>query len=116
MKTTLEKANKRVARTRSKVAGTPDRPRLAVFRSNRYTSAQIIDDTKGKTLVSYSSGSVKVEGGKTAKDIAFTVGEELAKAAKKKKIGKVVFDKRSYKYHGLVKALADGARKGGLEF
>lgn len=116
MSTTLEKANKRVKRVRSKVYGTKDCPRLAVFRSNRYVSAQIIDDTAGKTLVSQTSKTLKSEKGQTKKDMAFQVGEELAKSAKKKRIGKVVFDRRSYRYHGVVKALAEGARKGGLTF
>lgn len=80
--------------------------RLSVFRSNKYIYAQIIDDKKGVTLVSAS-------GDKTE---AAKVGEELAKEAKAKKIVKVVFDRGEYKYHGQVKALADGARKGGLSF
>jgi large subunit ribosomal protein L18 len=116
MSTVLEKAKKRIRRTRSKVNGTTVRPRLAVFRSNKYVSAQVIDDDKGKTLVSYSSKSIKDDSDKTKTQLAHTVGEELAKLAKKKKVGEVVFDKRSYKYHGVVKALAEGARKGGLKF
>jgi large subunit ribosomal protein L18 len=116
MSTKLEKANKRIKRVRAKVFGRPERPRLAVFRSNRYVSAQIIDDSKGKTLVFSTSKNLKSEKGKSKTDLAYQVGEELAKSAKKKRIGSVIFDKRSYKYHGVIKALADGARKGGLTF
>jgi len=111
---------KRHLRARKKVFGTPERPRLVVFRSLRHIYAQIIDDTKGHTLVSACTLSpairddvAKMEG-KVAK--AFAVGEYLAKLAEEKGIKKVVFDKAGYRYHGRVKALADGARKGGLEF
>lgn len=79
-------------------------PRLSVYRSNRFIYGQIIDDTKGITLAAFSG-----------KDPA-QVGEELAKRALKKKISRIVFDRGVYKYHGRVKALADGARKGGLKF
>lgn len=107
----------RKRRVRAKVSGIGLRPRLSVFRSNRFTDAQIIDDTKGKTLVSFSSRHLPTKTSKTNKtEIAGLVGEELAKRAKRKKITKVVFDKGSYRYHGRVKALAEGARKGGLKF
>lgn len=98
----------RKARVRAKVFGTKDRPRLSVFRSNKGLYAQIIDDEKGETLV-----SAKGEKGLQA---AAVTGEALAAKALKKKIKKVVFDKSGYKYHGRIKALADAARKGGLEF
>lgn len=98
----------RKRRVRAKVFGTPNRPRLSVFRSNKYIYAQIINDEKGKTLAS--------AGGKATVNEASLVGETLAKKAKVKKITKVVFDKGGYKYHGRVKAVAEGARKGGLEF
>lgn len=81
---------------------------MSVFRSNKYIYTQVIDDVKGITLVSSS-------GVKSMATAAF-VGEELAKKALKKKISKVVFDRGGYKYHGIVKAVADGARKGGLKF
>jgi len=106
---------KRKKRVRSKVFGTNLRPRLNVFRSNRYLFAQIIDDQKGKTLVSLHQKSLKKQKGKKS-EIAFELGENLAKKAKLKKISKVVFDKSSYKYHGRIKAFAKGARKGGLNF
>lgn len=86
------------------IKGTTDRPRLNVFRSNKSIYAQVIDDDKGITLVS--------EKGKDANEI----GKKIAEKAKKAKIKKVVFDKNGYKYHGRVKAVADGAREGGLEF
>lgn len=100
--------SRRKARVRAKVSGVPARPRLSVFRSNKNIYAQIIDDVSGRTLAS-ASGGFKTEA-------AFSVGEVLAKKALKAKIKKVVFDKGAYKYHGRIKALADGARKGGLNF
>ena len=100
---------------RSKVSGTPDRPRLAVFRSSKYIYAQIIDDTTGKTLASVTDASSKKD--KVTKvDSAKTVGLEIAKIAGDKKIKKVVFDRGGSKYHGRIKTLAEGAREGGLEF
>lgn len=93
----------------------PTRPRIAVFRSNKHIYAQIIDDVKRETLVSSSDIKYKdKEKGKMAK--AVFVGEDLAQKALKKGIKKVSFDRRSYKYHGRVKTLADSARKKGLEF
>jgi len=112
--TNFEQRRKRV---RAKVKGTSLMPRISVFRSNRFVLVQIIDDSKGATLVSVSSKEKKIvekKGSKTEK--AFAVGELLAKRASTKKIKKVVFDKSGYKYHGIIKALSDGARKGGLNF
>lgn len=100
-----------------KIRGVPTRPRLSVFRSNKAIYAQIIDDQKSKTLVSASSLNLSQEEQKLTKsEKAFKVGQTLAQKALKAKIKKVVFDRRAYKYHGRVKALADGARKGGLQF
>jgi large subunit ribosomal protein L18 len=87
-----------------KIVGTTDRPRLSVFRSNKMLYTQIINDEKGITLVS--------EKGKDGKEI----GLKLAEAAKKKKVKKIVFDKNGYAYHGKIKAIAEGAREGGLDF
>jgi large subunit ribosomal protein L18 len=103
-------------RVRAKVFGTPERPRLSVFRSNKAIFAQIVNDETGKTLVSISTGikDLAKVATKTAK--ADLAGELLAKLALKAKIKKVVFDKSGYKYHGRIKALADGARRGGLDF
>lgn len=98
---------------RGKIFGTAKRPRLSVFRSGKHIRAQLIDDEKAETLASASDLALK-EGTKTEK--ALVVGEELAKKALKLKIKKVVFDRGGYKYHGRVKAVAEGARKGGLKF
>lgn len=99
-------------RIRSKVSGTETRPRLSVFKSNMAISAQIIDDTKGTTLVAVSSKDSK--GSKAEK--AVFVGKEIAKQALEKKIKQVVFDRSGYIYTGRIKALADAAREAGLEF
>jgi large subunit ribosomal protein L18 len=115
MRTKKEKFIQRKARVKAKVLASP-RPRLSVFRSNKFLYAQIIDDTKGKTLVSVSSKDKEVGKAKTRVEKASVIGEALAKKAIKAKIKKVVFDRSGYKYHGVVKALAEGARKGGLEF
>lgn len=101
-------------RVRSIVSGTAGRPRLSVFRASRHIYAQLIDDEAGKTLVAASSQEVKAKDKKV--DLATAVGKLLAKKAGEKKIASVVFDRGGYKYHGRVKALADGAREGGLKF
>ena len=106
-------------RVRKTVNGTPERPRLAVYRSLNHVYAQIIDDTVGHTLVSATDLEQSVRSardGKKKSEVAHLVGEELAKKAKKKGIEAVVFDRGGFKYQGRVKALADGARKGGLSF
>ena len=107
---------KRHKRVRSKVFGTTQRPRLNVFRSEKNIYAQIIDDVAGKTLVSASSleKDFSCEGTKT--DAAKQVGVTVAERAKAKGIDTVVFDRGGYVYHGRVKALAEGAREGGLQF
>lgn len=106
---------KRHARVRLKVSGTSERPRLNVFRSSSHIHAQIIDDTKGITLVSCSSVDMKLANGGNV-EAAKQVGEELAKRAIAKNIENVVFDRGGYIYHGRVKALAEAARDGGLKF
>ncbi len=108
------RAKKRV-RIRKRVFGTPERPRLSIFRSANHIYAQVIDDTSGKTLAAASTITVKAKDGK-AKDTAATVGAEIAKLALQKKISDVVFDRGGYLYHGRIKALADAAREGGLKF
>lgn len=100
-------------RIRSKIAGSGQRPRLSVFRSNKKIYAQIIDDAKGITLVSVSTLGVQ-KGNK--KDQAYNLGLSLAQKAKEAKISKVVFDRGGYIYHGRVAELARGAREGGLDF
>lgn len=104
-------------RVRKRVAGTAARPRLSVFRSNKQIYVQLIDDLSGKTLAAASSvdaGTTGTSDGKTA--VAVAVGEAIAKKATESGIKQVVFDRAGYKYHGRVKALADGARSGGLDF
>jgi len=105
---------KRIKRVRAKIKGMKEVPRLCIFRSSRYIYSQLIDDENGNILVSVDSR--KIKGAKNTVETAGKIGEEIAKLAVAKKISKVVFDKRSYKYHGKVKALAQGARKGGLKF
>lgn len=112
----IEKAKQRRAkRVRSAVRGTPERPRLTVFRSNRGIWAQIVDDQSGRTLASACSRHVE-ETALPKKEMAAKVGELIAERAKAAGVESVVFDRGSYLYHGRVKALADGARQGGLEF
>jgi len=104
-------------RIRKKIKGTPERPRLCVFRSNKEIYAQIIDDTTGRTLVAASSMEKAMrnfKGTKTEKSIA--VGKLIAEKALQKGITTVVFDRNGYLYHGRVKALAEAAREGGLKF
>ncbi|MFN3285025.1 MAG: 50S ribosomal protein L18 [bacterium] len=120
LRTSREERRKiRHRRIRQRVVGTPDRPRLSVFRSLKHIYAQIIDDTRGHTLVAASTrepeiaarlnGLKRVEQGRV-------VGQVLAERAREKGIVRVVFDRGGYTYHGRVKALAEGAREGGLEF
>ena len=99
-------------RIRSKVSGTPTRPRLSVFRSNKHIYAQVIDDTQGVTLAAASSRESELEG--SGQDTSKAVGQKVAERAKAAGVDAVVFDRGGYRYHGNVKALADGARDGGL--
>ncbi len=111
MKTPLRA--RRHARIRAKVSGTSTRPRLAVFRSNRFIFAQIIDDINRVTLAAATSKGSKE---KSARDRAKAVGVQIAKAAKAKQIDAVVFDRAGFIYTGSIQALAEGAREGGLKF
>jgi large subunit ribosomal protein L18 len=99
---------RRHKRIRAKINGTGKVPRLSVFRSGKYIYAQLIDDKRGATLC-------EVHGSKTTKK-AYELGKAIAQAAKGKKVEKVLFDRGGYKYHGRVKAVAEGAREGGLKF
>jgi large subunit ribosomal protein L18 len=105
-------------RIRSRIAGTADRPRMSVFRSNKEIYVQFIDDDSGKTIISISSRDKGVEGKKTENkiEIAGHVGKAAAGKAIEKGISSVVFDRNGYLFHGRVKALADAAREGGLKF
>lgn len=104
---------KRHKKVRKRIMGTKDRPRLAVFRSNKHIFAQIIDDKEGKTLV-FASDLKMTQDQKRKK--AFEVGKELAAKAAKLKIKKIVFDRGGFLYHGRIAELGKGAREGGLEF
>ena len=102
-------------RVRSKISGTPELPRLCVFRSNKNISCQVIDDVNGVTLASASSLTLKLANGGNI-EAASSVGKAIADACKKANITKVVFDRGGYLYHGRVEALANAARENGLEF
>jgi large subunit ribosomal protein L18 len=114
--------NRRRVKThiRLKISGTPERPRLTIFRSLKHVYAQIVDDQSGKTLVAVSDISKEVKGQmkdvKGQKNLAKQVGAMAAKKAIEKNIKEVVFDRNGYVFHGVVKAMADGAREGGLKF
>lgn len=110
---------KRKKRIRKKVFGTNERPRLSVFRSARHMYAQIIEDTSGRTLVSVSTGEKSVREAPKLEDkkaAAHHVGKLLAQRAVEEGISKVIFDRNGFLYHGRIKALASGAREGGLDF
>lgn len=109
-----EKRIRRHLRVRAKIFGTKERPRLSVFRSAKHIYAQLIDDEKDQTLVAASDLELKKKAKK--QEIAKEIGKLLAKKAKAKRITEVVFDRGGYQYHGRVKALAEGARSGGLKF
>lgn len=121
-----EKRERRHRRIRAKVKGTTQKPRFSVFRSNKHIYLQLIDDEKGRTLVSVGdSASVKKvktkskagqPKGRNKTELAFDAGKKIAELAKKKKIKYAVFDRGGYAYHGRVKAAAEGAREGGLQF
>jgi len=100
---------------RHNVSGTPEKPRLSVFKSNKGIYAQLINDEKGETLASFDSHKLKLKGNNTVSS-SKEVGKKLAELATGKGIKKVVFDRGGYPYHGQIKALAEGAREGGLEF
>jgi large subunit ribosomal protein L18 len=113
-----EARRRRKIRIRKKVHGTAERPRLVIFRSNVHLYAQIVDDAAGTTLAAASTLALLRTGEKVGlnKDSAAKVGREIARLARERQIEKVVFDRNGYIYHGRVKALADGAREGGLTF
>ena len=111
-KTRSEKRFRRHLRVRKKVTGTTERPRLVIFRSLKHIYAQLVDDVSSRTILTVSDA--KLEGKKTEKSVE--VGKLVASRAKDAGITRVVFDRAGYQYHGRVKAVADGAREGGLEF
>lgn len=109
----LQQRDRRRKRIRAKISGSATMPRLSVFKSNMHVSAQLIDDSKGVTLVASHSQAVK---GKTPMEKATAVGVDIAEKAVAQKITKAVFDRGGYAYTGKVKAIAEGARSGGLTF
>ncbi len=110
----LEQRNKRKVRIRKKILGTPERPRLTVYRSLRYVYAQLIDDLNHKTIAAASSLDAQKGGGNIAS--AQKVGALLAERAKEAKIEQATFDRNGFLYHGVIKSLADAAREAGLKF
>jgi large subunit ribosomal protein L18 len=119
MKLTKEQARKRrKVRIRKKISGVAERPRLVVYRSNRHIYAQVVDDVAGQTLASASTLALSKDGEalKLDKASATRVGKAVAERAKERGIEAVVFDRNGYLFHGRIKALADGAREGGLKF
>lgn len=118
----VAKRIRRKSRIRAKVSGTKTCPRLSVFKSNAGMNLQIINDAAGKTIVSAHSREIKLPRGKAEEErsgkiaVSFALGKLLAAKAQEKKISQVVFDRGGYRYHGRVKAAADGAREGGLKF
>lgn len=114
--TRVQKRSNRRRRIRARVIGTAEKPRLSVFRSNKYIYAQLIDDSIGKTIASFrEDDKLKKKAGNSV-EAAKLVGESLAKSAIEKGVKKAVFDRGGYLYTGRIKALADGARSAGLEF
>jgi large subunit ribosomal protein L18 len=111
----INKRIKRKERIRAKISERTELPRLSIFRSNRFIAAQIIDDQKGKTIVGLSEKGAKIESNNKIEK-AKELGKQIAKKAIEKKVSEVVFDRGSYAYHGRVKAVAEGAREGGLKF
>ncbi len=114
----IDRRKKRKLRIRVKIKGTAHRPRLSIFRSNRYIYAQIIDDLKGQTLAAVCEKELSKEGKviKNKTESARALGNYLAEKAKKLKLTQIVFDRSGYLYHGRVKAFADGIREGGLKY
>lgn len=113
-----ERRNKIRRRIRSTIRGTGERPRLAIYKSNKHVYLQLIDDLKGVTLLGISSKTESVRSemeGKGGIEQATVLGKELAKAALEKGVNKAVYDRSGYKYHGIVKAAAEAAREGGLD-
>ena len=112
----LRKRGQRKLHVRKTLSGTPEKPRMTVFKSNKYLYVQVIDDAAGSTLASASSLEETLKGFKRNVAGAAKLGEEIGKRLKEKNVAVVVFDRNGYKYHGIVKAIADGARKAGITF
>ena len=119
MKRLQDKLRRRIRRKigiRKRITGTPDRPRVTVYRSNRYTYLQVIDDTKGVTLTAVSNKEKDFTGIKNNLSQIGKLGEVLGERLKKKRVKSVVFDRNGYLFHGMVKAVAEGIRQSGIQF
>jgi len=119
MKQVSEKRRKRLKRKvhiRKRISGTPDRPRMSVFRSNNHMYVQVVDDTTGKTLASASNTEAETKGFRNNVENGAKIGELIGKRLNDLKIEEVVFDRNGYLFHGIVKSIADGARKTGIKF
>ncbi len=112
----VRQRSRRRRRIRKKIRGTAEQPRLSVYRSNMHVYAQVVDDDLGHTVAQASSRDLDVKGSCKTVEVANAVGKLLAERAKATGVQKIAFDRGGYLYHGRVKALADGAREGGLEF
>ncbi|MDA8411986.1 MAG: 50S ribosomal protein L18 [Treponema sp.] len=112
----LRKREQRRTHVRKNIEGTPAKPRMTVFKSNRYLYVQVVDDLAGATLASASTLEESLKAIKRNVEGAAKLGEEIGKRLKDKNVATVVFDRNGYKYHGIVKAIADGARKAGIQF
>lgn len=116
IKDKLERYKRRKFRIRKKISGSTERPRLTVFRSNRFTYLQAIDDTKGLTIASVSNKEKDLSGVKNNMKDIVKLGAVIAERLKEKKIETIVFDRNGHKYHGVIKAVADAVRKAGIKF
>lgn len=119
MKRVVDKRRKRLKRKihiRKRISGTPERPRLSVFRSNKHMYVQAIDDSTGKTIASASSDEAEFKGLRNNVENGAKIGEAVGKRLGEAKIAEVVFDRNGYLYHGVVKSIADGVRKTGIKF
>ena len=112
----LRRRDQRKGHVRKSITGTPERPRMTVFRSNKYLYVQVIDDADGKTLAAASTLEEALKGTKPTVEGGAKLGEAIGARLKEKGVAEVVFDRNGYKYHGVVKAIADGARKAGIAF
>ena len=112
----LRKREQRRTHVRKNIEGTPEKPRMTVYKSNKYIYVQVIDDTVGSTLASASTLEESLKAVKRNVEGAAKLGEEIGKRLKDKNVATVVFDRNGYKYNGIVKAIADGARKAGIQF
>lgn len=111
-----QKRERRKMHVRKHLAGTSAKPRVSVFKSNRFLSAQLIDDEKGKCITGLSEKKLTLKKGEKPTELAVRFGEEFAKVIKSKKHEQIVFDRNGYKYHGRIKAFADSMRKSGIKF